>query len=54
LAFATNGNDARLDLFGLLGETDALVGDFLFEICYCRLAHLGLIFRSAGAIGPHA
>jgi hypothetical protein len=24
--------DARLDLFGLLGEGNALVGDFLFEV----------------------
>jgi fructose-bisphosphate aldolase class 1 len=25
-----------LDLLGMLGEGDALVGDFLFEICDCR------------------
>jgi len=25
-----------LDLLGMLGEGDALVGDFLFEICECR------------------
>jgi hypothetical protein len=28
--------DARLDLFGLFGERDTLVGDFLFEICDSR------------------